>query len=236
MNNRFSYRMWIPFSCFLVGYGVAYLFFHQTSLSVPTIIGKKVQEGMEVVSHQGLGLRLYAQREDNSVSQGMIIDQYPRPGQQIRPNQDIFITVASRPGVVRMFDVMGRKIEQVVQDFEDKEISVKIVRLASTYPRDFCIAQSPMPNGKLAEKKATIYVSDGKETLYVMPSVLGLPIAQAEEIFKGHDARAEIFHTQSLEPNHTCDHCCVVSQYPAPGSIVNTSITLLVQLQIEHKG
>ena len=233
--NKFSYWVWIPFACFLVGYAIAYFFFHQTSCPVPTVIGKKVQEGMEIVATEGLGLRLYAQKEDSSVSPGVILDQYPRPGQRIRPNQDIFVTVATRPGAVQMLDVSGRKIETVEQDFEEKEISLKTVHLHSVYPRDECIAQSPFPGVNLPEKRATVYVSTGKVPLYIMPSVIGMTVLAVEEIFKGRDVRTEIFHAAPQEADHSCAQCFVVSQYPAPGAIVNASSTILVQLSVEKR-
>lgn len=232
--NKFSYWVWIPFACFLVGYAIAYFFFHQTNFPVPTVIGKKVQEGMEIVATEGLGLRLYAQKEDSSVSQGVILDQYPRPGQHIRPNQDIFVTVATRPGAVQMLDVSGRKIETIEQDFEEKEVSLKTVHLHSVYHRDECIAQSPVPGVNLPEKRATVYVSTGKVPLYIMPSVIGMTVLAVEEIFKGRDVRTEIFHTIPQEADHSCTQCFVVSQYPAPGAIVNASSTILVQLSVER--
>ncbi len=234
--DRFSYFVWVPFACFLVGYTIAYFFFHQTSFPVPTIIGKKIQEGMEIVASDGLGLRLYAQKEDSSVAPGVVLDQYPRPGQYIRPNQDIFVTIATRPGAVSMLDISGRKIDVVEQDFEEKEISLKTVHLHSSYPLDMCIAQSPFPGVKLPEKRATVYVSDGKIPLYVVPSVIGMSVLAVEEICKNQKIRVEIFHVQPQDANHSCDQCLVVSQYPAPGAIVNVSSTVLVQLQVENRG
>jgi len=58
---------------------------------VPSTLGKNIQEAAGILSSNNLGMRILAEREDAILPEGMVLDQIPKPGRKIRPNQHVFV-------------------------------------------------------------------------------------------------------------------------------------------------
>jgi beta-lactam-binding protein with PASTA domain len=226
-------RLWfVPFLGFLLGYIIASYFLHKNDLATPNVVGKSLHEGIHILSDFHLGLRLLQQREDNSLPEGTIIDQLPRPLQRIRPNQNVFVTISVKPRNILMPDLWGKRQKEACEIASKLGLDTKEVLLRTTYPEGMCIAQFPPMAQELGNKKVTLYFSEGKSTLYVMPNLKGKLLADIDKALQQYDVRAEVFHDQPIAPEHTCVNCKIIDQQPVTGAIVDMKHGLQVQLKV----
>ncbi len=225
----------IPFLGFFIGYFVAGYFLQKADITTPNIIGKSLHESLEILSNERLGVRLLAQREDQGLPEGFVLDQFPRQAQKIRPNQTIFITLSTKQRSVTMPDLYGKTSDQITQIVESKGLEAKIYTMYAPQPTGTCIAQIPLPDETLVSKKVTLYISDGSPTLSIMPSFIGKNISSVEDTLHDYDVRAELFHLSEQPADHVCHNCVIIDQQPSPGSIVDLSGTLHIQFSLQSQ-
>ncbi len=231
-KRSFSQIWIIPFFGFLIGYGVVNYVLHKTDVQTPNVMGKSLQESVQVLSQHQLGVRMLQQREDATLPEGTVVDQLPRPAQKIRPNQNVYVTLSVKKQPEQMPDLWGKKQREVLSLMAKKEHEVHEVQVHGSYPQGMCIAQIPGAHEVIEHKKVTLYFSQGRPGVFIMPNVKGFLLKDVQEAFKQHDIRAEIFHSQSLDPEHVCTACKITDQQPAPGALVNLAGSLQVQLAV----
>jgi eukaryotic-like serine/threonine-protein kinase len=226
--------LWIfPFLFFVLGYCVLYFLFQKNEVNTPDLIGKNLYLGAKLLAEKGLSLKLLKEQEETDLPEGIILDQIPKAGQKIKSTQNILVTVSKKPAPLLAPEFLGLKQEEVLKKSIKLGIQAKSFWLKSFYPKDVCIAQYPCAGQIVNEKKMTVFLSSGQETLCVVPDFKGHKISQLQDLFKKENVNFEVFHTHSVENNHTCVECKVVDQKPIPGSIVDLSKKLFVQLQVE---
>lgn len=199
----------------------------------PNVIGKSLHDSIEILSEQRLSVRLLAQREDQGLPEGFVLDQFPRAMQKIRPNQTIFITLSTKQRIALMPDFAGKSYKDAMDMAEQKGLETKIYRLNAPYEKSTCIAQLPAVDENLTSKRVILYISDGTPTLAVMPSLIGQQLGSVENILKKHDVRAQLFHVQEQAADHLCQSCLIVDQQPVAGSIIDLSGALHVQFRLQ---
>lgn len=237
-SNRPMIKSWLwvfPFIAFIVGYLVANFFLQNVYLQTPNLIGKTLQESMNVLSRYRLGLRLLQEREDSTLPDGIVLDQMPKPDQKIRPNQQVFVVVSAKKCMVCMPDLCLKRKKEVLDTIDRLGMDATCIQIKSTYSVGMCVAQSPGPNQEPKGKKVTVYFSDGAGTIAIMPDLKGKQIKQIETVLRRYDIRAEIFHNPVVAGDHVCSECVIVDQQPAAGAIVDMGRGLQVQLQVVAK-
>ena len=243
-----SGRPWLytlPFIGFALGYIGAGFFVQNAQLPTPNVIGKPLHEGVQALSNVRLGTRLLLQREEATLAEGTILEQLPRPGQQIRPNQNVFVTISTKRPQAQAPDWWGKRIKDVVDTVERSGLRCNVVALPSSYPKGMCVAQAPTAGQPIVEKSMTMYASQGRAQLAVMPDFRGLSVAAFEQALAGKDVRAEFFHEipmgtdvpaeGQVPQEHTCQNCIIVDQQPVPGAIVDLDRTLDVQVNLRTR-
>jgi serine/threonine-protein kinase len=229
-----NYFLWLlPFFSFLCGYYVLHIFLQKKSIKTPNIIGKSLQQGMMTLSEKGLSLRLLREQEDVDLPQGIVLDQIPKPKQKIRPSQNIFVTVSKKPKPVLTPDFLGSSQKDIVKNASKKSLQSKVFWVKSFYPADTCIAQYPQPGQILDDGKVTIYLSQGSENLFVVPDLKHCLASDVLKFFDTENTTIDVFHIKNCGDGHVCSGCQVIDQKPMPGSIIDLSKTLHVQIQVE---
>ena len=217
----------------MFGYGATYMYFQRQEVRVPNVIGKDVCQALMLAQKSRLGLRLVAQREDTTVPEGTILDQIPRPALSARINQTIFLTLSKQPALEQVPDFWGQEHKQIRSYARKNDVSLTVFYVYSKYPQDTCIAQCPLPGGVLSNKAITICISLGSLPMYVVPDVRKSTVEDVEAALTRFGVRFERIHTEPIEAEHTCQHCLVDEQFPAPGSIVDLSKGVFMQLQVK---
>ncbi len=242
MVKRLSSGLWVvPFLCFILGYYLAHNFFHTKEIATPNFIGKKLSSVAKKASLVGLNIRIIREKEDLELGSGVVLDQIPSSGQMIKPNQHIFLTISKLPKGIVAPSFCGLKNKQILEKSKETRVPVKIFWLESDRPANFSIGQSPEPGISVLKNNknyVSVFLSSGKSDLVVFPSLIGALLKDAKEFLVEEGVRVELIHKNiidnRIDSNHKCDKCVITDHKPMPGSIVDKSSKLYVQLQVEH--
>ncbi len=228
-----NYILWtVPFLSFIFGYYILHCFLQKKAINAPNLIGKNLQEGMLILSKQGLNIRLLREQENTDLDVGTILDQTPKPTIKIKPNQHIFVTISTKPKTNSAPDFSGQKHADVIQKSIKQGIHTKTFWLKSTYPKNFCLAQYPQTGQQLTQQKLIAYFSEGKNSLFIFPNLKDCLLKDVKPFLQKVGVSVDIVCQKkgSLPRGQTK----IVDQKPMAGSIVDLSKKLYVQLQVEE--
>ena len=217
-----------PFLFFIFGYFSAYSFFHTKGVIVPNIVGKPLREAIKIVSEVGLNVRFFRDKENVDVEPGVILEQSPKSGMLVKPNNHLFVTVAKHNRGIQAPHLFGKKWGLLGHQAKGRRLRPTIFWIKHSYPKDFCMAQSPSPGQEIGEKEFIAYCSLGASSLVVVPDLQGQLISDAKLALEKEGVSVEIFCKRGCEH---CVKCRVAAQKPMPGKIVDKSRRLYVQLQ-----
>jgi beta-lactam-binding protein with PASTA domain len=227
-------NLWaVPFFGFIVGYYVSYFFFQRIDIETPNIIGKSVQESLEILSLQRLSLRLMAEREVPNRPEGTVLEQIPSPLQNVRPNQNVFVVVAKKRSQLYTPDFVAKKYKDVADEGARFGVDIEPIYLKSNYSKHTAIAQYPETGQKLTHRKVTVYFSSGSDVFYVMPQCKGRAVTEVEAFARGFNCKIESVHGHAMPSDHDCRYCRVVDQYPEAGAIIDFSKPVTITLNLE---
>lgn len=229
-----SGRYWwlLPFFSFVVGYLITGHFIQKREIPSPSVIGKPLTQAVELLSEHHLGARMLAQREEPTLPEATVLDQLPKPGQKVRPNQCVFLTLSTKQPPQQTPDYWGKRIKEVLPLLEKQGMQVTLISLKSSYPQGMCMGQVPTMGQPQSGKAITLFVSTGPSGLAIMPSFHGLSVPAFEALLEHKDIRVEYVHAKPVEDGHECSVCTIDDQQPAPGAIIDLGRTLHVQVKL----
>jgi beta-lactam-binding protein with PASTA domain len=220
-----NYLWIIPFFGFLLGYYLTRSLFTIAHCKVPSLIGKRADEALVILSHTNVSLRLLRCKPDSELPPGTIIDQLPTPGQFVKERQAIFVTLSELPSYPDTPSFIGLSVVQAEQLAKQQGIKIKLHELPSVYPAQSCIGQIPAPGQALKEPSLILYVAQPTAPLYIWPDFTNLMLTQALEKIEQLNITPEI-----IESKHPSS--MVKSQRPKSGSFTTLSSNLALQLYI----
>jgi beta-lactam-binding protein with PASTA domain len=227
-------NLWaVPFLGFIAGYYISYFFFLRIDIDTPNLIGKTVQESLEILSLQRLSLRLMAEREVPNRPEGTILEQIPGPSQRVRPNQNVFVVVAKKRSQLYAPDFVTKSYKEVMDEGARFGVDIEPVHLKSNYPKHRAIAQIPEVGQKLSHRKMIIYFSSGNDSLYVMPQCKGRAVIEVEAFSRAFNCKVETVHAHAMPSDHDCRYCRIVDQIPEAGTIIDTSKPVTITLNLD---
>jgi serine/threonine-protein kinase len=197
------------------------LLLRQEETRVPDLVGKDIVTVVEVLSQQGLQLKVDRRESSPSVAKNSIISQSPPPGTGIKKGRAVRVVVSQGPSELLAPHVTGeryRKAEIIL-----RQAGLPAPDVARTWSdreeRDVVIAQDPpagIPIGKGG--KVNILVSLGRKgRLYVTPSLIGKRAEEAARLVDRMGVQHRITSRPSPTGSLTGDQT-VVTQRPFPGS------------------
>lgn len=224
---------WItPFLCFLGGYQILNFFFRTHTIQTPCLIGKTVQQSLEILTHSQLNTRLIKEKEDPDLPEGMVLDQTPKPGQHIKPHQTIFLVASKHPAQKSTPQITGLFENEIKQLLKKERIRFKLFGLEVPHPEGLCIAQIPEPGAPLPPEGVISYYSQSNQTLTLFPQLEGLSLQEVLTFLENNGIKPQVFHSTSISNKHNCTYCTVKEQKPLPGSFVNLKEPFSVQLKV----
>lgn len=230
MRTRILSLLWItPFVMFIAGYYCAYRLVTPEVYEVPTVVGKSAYEALQLLSSARLHVSIVAQREDSVLPEGTVISQNPAPLQKIKPQQTVFLIVSQKPPVLPIPLFIGRKETEVDALARSHEVTIKKISIPHTAPRGVCVAQTPQQGTPAQGTPCLVYVSAGKDSRVIMPDCRGLSLTQVVNFFADRAISTELFHASSCNEDRCT--CTIIDQRPLPGTCVDFSRGLCVQLQ-----
>jgi beta-lactam-binding protein with PASTA domain len=218
----------VPFAGFIFGYFITYIIIQRGAIITPTVIGKNIQDAASILAQNRLSLRLLREIEDNTLIEGIILDQLPKPEQKIRANQSVFVTISKKSKTIGAPSFINSNVHDASEWGLKHGIELEPVFIYCNSPKNICVAQYPEPCVLNWQKKVTAYFSFGTHKLYIIPSLVGLPVNKVEEIIAHYPIDLEIINLNNNDINNNI----VIDQRPISGSIVDLSKPLFLQVQV----
>lgn len=224
----------VPFLLFLSSYFILHCLLTTTSLTTPSLIGKQLQDAIQILSDHNLNARILSQKEDNDLMPGTILSQMPASHSKIRPHQSVFFVMSKKSPQKTAPQMQQRSKEIVEKIAADQEISLKTHYLPSHYPEQTCIGQLPSPEQPLPDHRMTVYLSKGSSTKSViLPSFKKRSLHEVLAFLTENNIKFNTIHARTPEPNHSCKNCVVIDQKPLVGSLVDLKKPLTIQLYVQ---
>ena len=232
---RFKHFLWtIPFICFLGSYCILHCLLATNALLAPSLIGKNLQEAVQILSDYNLNARIISQKEDNDLAPGTILSQMPAAHRKIRPHQSIFFVVSKKTVQKTTPSFLQKNKTDIEQMAKEQGISLKLHYLASHHPENSCIGQLPAPQEPLPDHRMTAYLSSGSTSkLVILPSFKKRPITEVGSFLTEQGIKFNAIHAKPIDTSHNCKHCIVVDQKPLVGSLINLKKPLTIQLFVQ---
>ncbi|MFA5075223.1 MAG: PASTA domain-containing protein [Candidatus Babeliales bacterium] len=208
-------------------------FSQKKELFAPNIIGKKLQLSTNILSKNGLSLRLLREQEEPDLDEGVILDQIPKPNQKIKPNQHIFVIISKKPQPLSIPYFIGKNKKDIITQATKLGLSPKIFWLKSNYPVDCCIAQIPSPNTSVKTEDIILYLSQDNSNMFVIPNFKNCSVSKLKELCDKKNIKLGIIKKNILEDFNMKQDLKIVEQRPIPGSIIDLSKKLYIQVTVE---
>ncbi len=205
-------------------FAVVALLLRQEEVPVPDLTGQDIVNVIEIVTQQGLQLKVDRRESHQVLPRDAVISQSPLPASRIKKGRLIHVVISQGPSDTQALKLVGENFRKA--DIMIRQAGFQPGAIARVYSdrieRDLIIAQDPDAGSPL-EKGGTInmLISAGrKPLLFMMPKLTG---KKAEEALKavsriGLQHRVITRPTGSQTPG---SERIVVHQRPGAGSPVS---------------
>jgi serine/threonine-protein kinase len=148
---------------------------------MPDLLNKTSQEAFAAVQAAGLTPLEEQPRYSDTISGGLVLDQFPLPNTEITQTTTVTYVVSLGPEPVEIPDVVGLRASNAQAALERAGFQVQLQEEASgKMPEGFVIRSDPRPPAKPPRGDTiTLFVSIGDKVR--MPDVTGLSEEQAKQ-------------------------------------------------------
>jgi len=165
---------------------------------VPDLRGLGIASATERLAGAGLELGAVDSLQHPSVAAGLVLGQSPLPGQLLRPETPVRITISTGPQTRSVPDVLGVEEARARIVLETSGFVVSVDTMESEEPRGRVVALSPPPDSAVALPAQVHVLVSGGPPVIPMPFVLGmeqeeavslldslgLEVSEVEEVFR----------------------------------------------------
>lgn len=210
-------------------FAVVLLLLRQEEVRMPDLSGRDIVSVIEIVTQQGLQLKVDRREPHPDMPRDAVISQSPAPGSGIKKGRQVRVVVSQGPSDMQAPKLVGehfRKADIMIRQagFFPGDVS----RVASErIERDMVIAQDPQAGSPL-ERGGTIsmLVSAGKKAhTLVMPKLSGKKAEEALRVIDRMGMQRRVISRASTTGTPTGGRI-VVSQKPAAGHPVSAEVTV----------
>jgi len=154
------------------------------SVDVPTLVGSTVDTARTALDQSGLLLVVSEDREDSAAPPGQILAQRPLPGSKLHAGEQVNVTIARSPTLVKVPNVTGQLLSEARIRLEKARLAVSNV-VEQAHPSlgiGMVISQSVAEGAEVrAGTGLELKVSKGAETVTV-PAVTGKSLSKAKDL------------------------------------------------------
>ncbi|MBM4129279.1 MAG: PASTA domain-containing protein [Nitrospira sp.] len=193
------------------------------TVEVPSLCGKNLVEANELLTKNGLYLKIEGEDYDATVLQGHILKQDVPAGKKVKEGRGIKVIVSKGPRVQSIPLLVNDTLPNAESLLLQKGLRIaKIIRVHSDrIEKDRIVAQKPEPDEKVGDY-ITVLVSLGPhEVIYYCPDFKGMAIEDANELIEKLTLKGETTGYGRM----------VKAQKPNPGTFVKKGDTIYLQLE-----
>lgn len=227
---------WIaPFVSFIGGYFFISYYVADTTVKVPHLIGRPLNTAVSLLSCQMLSARIIAEKEDDQVPPGTILQQKPEPYTLIRPAQPVMLVVSTIVKPLTTPQILGLNLDEQMPMIKEKGFHIQSYDVPSELPQGICIAQGPSAGTEIkAQETILVYRATPKKSLYVMPNLCGKSCQKVQEFCDTYGIDCQVIHSQETDIWHRCYTCKVQDQRPFAGTLLplGQDKKMVIQIQV----
>ncbi|SDT28161.1 Stk1 family PASTA domain-containing Ser/Thr kinase [Jiangella sp. DSM 45060] len=151
---------------------------------VPELVGQTVDQANELAAPLSMTVRVEDEVYHDEVEAGLILTQSIEPGEQVRRDTEVVVTVSRGPQPVEIEDFTGRSGEEAQAALAEAGFTVnRQEQTSEDVEAGLVISQDPASGTGFRNDEITIIVSSGPELIEV-PNVRGERVERAEEILR----------------------------------------------------
>jgi serine/threonine-protein kinase len=225
--------LWVlPFLVCAIGYLIPAYILQEKSFPAPNLMGKTIEQAVILFAQHNLNPRIVGYKEEADLPAGTILNQTPQAGQYIKSNQSLFLVLSQKPPTPHAPSCINKNVTDIRALLHSASIRHTIHYVPSSYKKGYCVAQSPKQGEALTEKPFIVYIANDTNEPIVWPNFIGQRIEDTRDFLAMHAIKPEIVHTKNSGPSHQCHNCIITDQRPAPGTLINLSADMHVQLAV----
>lgn len=188
--------------------------------AVPAVEGLALDAAVARLQDDGFKADIVS--EPNEAQQGIVFRQNPAAGTDEDKGSTVQLLVSKGPASVAIPNAVGVTETEARDRLAAADLRASVFQVFSEQPEGQVVAQSPAAGGKAAKGSAVrLNVSKGSGAVSV-PSVVGLPQADAEAQLQAAGLKANIVPVPAPDPAGT-----VVAQNPVSGQVRQDSAVRL---------
>jgi len=199
-------------------------------VAVPDVVGKSAVEAQQVLQARGVGIKV-EDRIYNPLPVDVVVRQSPPPGTHVKTGQYAHVMLSLGPQKATIPPLVDRSLRAA--RIELLRGGLQLGEVSSVYlptsENDVVVEQEPRPGtSDITSPHVDLLVSLGaRSPAYVMPEVVGLPLAEAESKLGGSGLKVAKL---TFSPFPGTLHGTVAVQTPSRGARVDSSSTIELQL------
>ncbi len=199
---------------------------HGESITVPNLEGMPLSELDKFVVDRDLRYEVSDSSYSSEYPPYTVLHQFPKEGSKVKANRKIFISLNSKnPPTTLMPNLVDKTIQNaglILKSYELQKgrTTTKPDAFRNVLEQHF--NGEPIEEGTLIAKgsKIDLVIGDGHGiTQFEMPSLLGMPLEEAEIIIKGNSLNVGIVFNEEEAP----DDFVVIQQSPEVGRTIRIS-------------
>ncbi|OGW36858.1 MAG: hypothetical protein A2Y97_06315 [Nitrospirae bacterium RBG_13_39_12] len=225
-NNLIRFPVYM-LAFILLGLFFGFLTFKVLSFSrtveVPELYGKSLLESNNMLSKNGLYLKIEGEDYDSIVPTGNILRQDTPAGNKVKERRVIKVIISKGPKVKSIPMLMNETLLNAEEILLQKGVKIaKLIKVHSdTAEKDRIVAQKPRPDEHVSEQ-ITLLVSIGPyDIIYSCPDFKDMSLEQANNLTK----------KLSLKIATAGSGETIESQKPEPGKQIKAGDTINLQLE-----
>ncbi|WP_053205970.1 PASTA domain-containing protein [Jiangella muralis] len=151
---------------------------------VPELVGQTVDQANELAAPLSMIIRVEDEVYHDEVEAGLILTQSVEPGEQVRRDTEVAVTVSRGPQPLEIENFTGRSADEAQAALAEAGFTVDRQEQSSEdVEAGLVISQDPATGSGFRNDEITIVVSSGPELIEV-PNVRGERVEKAEEILR----------------------------------------------------
>lgn len=232
----YKYYIWLlPFSFFTIGYMGMRWYVAPVPMNMPSLIGLNAKQALITLSDYFLIPHIVAQKEENNVPQGTILQQNPTPGCKIKKRQSVFLVISTISTPTIMPDYIHKSYAEIQRHSKQENISLHIQYVPHIWPHNTCFSQWPLAGEPLTSQTPCIYISSGHKQPIIWPNFIGHDAEDVITFLHNHHITPDIISHYTQADISSYKGKYITDQRPLPGSCVynDNQEQCTVQLRIE---
>ena len=163
-------------------------------VTVPTLVGRTVNDAQAVLTQAGLNLKVEeGRRPDPKIPAGEVLSQDPQPGTSTRRERSVKVWVSAGPRSTIVPLLIGESERTAQLRLQQDGLEVAAISEVRTgeYPADAIIAQTPAAKSNAG--RVALLVNRGERgATYVMPDLIGVNGDRAADVLRSHAFRVAV--------------------------------------------